>query len=316
MPKQVVILGGGPAGVNIAHKILKRSLPTLADLKVILVSPNTHTYWPVGAVRGVIPGEFADDILFHPIQAGFAKYKPDNFEFLEGKATALDVAANSVQVETPPAASRPCPTTSSSSPPAPAPPLVCLKVGAAKTIVVAGGGPAGVETAGEIAAKYGAEKKVTLVVAADALLKGWKPAVGQAAEANLKSLGVTVIKGARATTAFENNGAVGEVALSNGETIATDLFIPSSASLAQDKSLRVSGTKNVWAVGDVGSLETKQQLRIDPQVASLWKNVDAALRDPAAVPSDHKLFSWFASMVKGKTLFTEHSAAYMNGGKA
>jgi apoptosis-inducing factor 2 len=74
MAKTVVILGAGWAGLPLAHKLLKYTLPKVKDLKVILVSPNTHFYWNLAAVRGVIPGTFTDNELFLPIQPGFARY--------------------------------------------------------------------------------------------------------------------------------------------------------------------------------------------------------------------------------------------------
>lgn len=376
MGKQVVILGAGPSGLGVAQKLLKRTGPNVSDLKVILVDPSTHVFWTPGTVRGVIPGEFADDILFQPLQPAFAKYKAEQFELIQGKATSLDTSNNTVQIET---VSNGVLTLSydqvviaTGSRTVSGVPFKSLnsyeesinawhdlqsKIQAAKSIVIAGGGSAGVETAGEIAAKYGADKKVTLVNSSDRLLKGYLPSVGKAAEDILANLGVKVINKASTTTPFENNGAVTEVTLSNGETIAADLLIPligirpnteyvpkelhdqarSDGSIAQDKTLRVSGTKNVWAVGDVGNLESKQLLRVEPQIASLWKNLDAVLRNNEAGIAEHKVntsptivatmgrkagtgqlfgfkvWSWFASMIKGKNLFTDKAAPWING---
>ncbi|PKS06965.1 hypothetical protein jhhlp_005561 [Lomentospora prolificans] len=379
MGKQVVILGAGPGGIGIAHKLLKRTYPNVSDLKVILVSPSTHVYWPPGTVRGVIPGEFADDILFKPLASAFAKYDAKQFELIEGKATSLDTANNVVQIETRDGGAQTLNydqlVIATGTRTTTGVPFKLLdsyqetidkwhdlqsKVDAAKSIVIAGGGPAGVETAGEIAAKYGTSKKITLVNSADTLMNAYLPSVGKASEDALTSLGVKVINKVRATTPFENNGAVTEVTLSNGETIATDLFIPligvrpntefipkelhdqsrNDGSLAQDKTLRVSGTQNVWAVGDVGNLESKQLLRIEPQIATLWKNLDASLRGNEPSLTNHKvntspavvatmgrkhgtgqlfglkLWNWFASMIKGKTLFTDKSPAWINGDTA
>ena len=75
MAKTVVILGAGWAGLPLAHKLLKYTLPKLEakdGLKVILVSPNSHFYWNIAAVRGVIPGAIPDEQLFLPIEPGFA----------------------------------------------------------------------------------------------------------------------------------------------------------------------------------------------------------------------------------------------------
>src|SRR5271163_3369440 len=98
MAKTVVILGAGWAGLPLAHKLLKYTLPKVKDgLKVFLISPNSHFYWNVAAVRGVIPGAFSDDQLFLPIEPGFAEYSVENFEFILGKAESLDPDRNIVE---------------------------------------------------------------------------------------------------------------------------------------------------------------------------------------------------------------------------
>lgn len=42
MTKNVVVVGGSYAGLQIAHKLLKHTLPSEKDLKVILVT-KVHT---------------------------------------------------------------------------------------------------------------------------------------------------------------------------------------------------------------------------------------------------------------------------------
>lgn len=45
MVKTVVVLGAGWAGLPLAHKLLKYTVPKVRDkLKVVLVSPNTHFF--------------------------------------------------------------------------------------------------------------------------------------------------------------------------------------------------------------------------------------------------------------------------------
>ena len=98
MARTIVILGAGWAGLPLAHKLLKHTLPkTKGGLKVVLVSPNSHFYWNVAAVRGVIPGAIPDEQLFLPITPGFAQYAAENFEFVLGRAERLDQEKNIVE---------------------------------------------------------------------------------------------------------------------------------------------------------------------------------------------------------------------------
>src|SRR5437868_13561753 len=54
--KQVVIFGGGVAGVQLARDLAQ-------DMKVILVDPNAYFEVPMAAPRNLVHPEFADDAL-------------------------------------------------------------------------------------------------------------------------------------------------------------------------------------------------------------------------------------------------------------
>jgi len=93
MAKAVIILGARWAGLPLAHKLLKYTLPKAKDgLKVFLVMPNTQFCW------GVIPGAIPDSQLFLPIEPGFAQYSVSNFEFVLGKASRLDPDRKTIEV--------------------------------------------------------------------------------------------------------------------------------------------------------------------------------------------------------------------------
>ena len=99
MGQTIIILGAGWAGLPLAHKVLKYTVPkSKTGLKVILVSPNSHFYWNLAAVRGVIPGAIPDEQLLLPIDKGFAQYSPESFEFALGKAERIDPEKNIVQI--------------------------------------------------------------------------------------------------------------------------------------------------------------------------------------------------------------------------
>ena len=61
-----------------------------------------------------------------------------------------------------------------------------------KSIVVAGAGPTGVETAGELAAAYRGEKDITLIIGGERALQASHilPSVSQVVERDLQKLGV------------------------------------------------------------------------------------------------------------------------------
>lgn len=336
MSKQVVILGGGLAGIATAHKLLKHTIPKVKDFKVVLVSPSSHFYWNIATVRGIIPDEITDEQLFHAIEPGFAKYPSSQFEFVLGTASALDTASSTVKVDTPDADQRSIPyahlviaTGSSTTTGLPfkllgshektASALHDLQssVGAAGSIIVAGAGPTGVEVAGELAGRYGATKKVTLVMDGKQSLPGCMPSVRRSADADLAKLGVELVRGARVTEVRESgDGKQKDVVLSTGKTLSADLFIPiygvrpnsgflpaelldSNGYVKLRKTLQTVGLDNVWAVGDVGDAEVdKKATRAEAQVLHLATNLDAALRgDGVAGVVDYKPTGWPITVV-------------------
>lgn len=219
MTKTVVIIGAGWAGLPLAHKLLKYTVPKLqgVGLKIILVSPNSHFYWNVAATRGVIPGAIPDDQLFLSIEEGFARYPSANFEFVLGKAEGIDVERNTVTVV---AASNSetrrsigydhlvIATGSRIRSNLPFKPvgaheetLAALhalqkEIEVAKSIVIAGAGPTGVETAGEIAAAYRSEKEITLIISGERALQSSEVRVDVSlgVEKDLQKLGVKLLR--------------------------------------------------------------------------------------------------------------------------
>jgi apoptosis-inducing factor 2 len=333
MAKTVVILGAGWAGLPLAHKLLKYTLPKAKDgLKVFLVSPNSHFYWNVAAVRGVIPGAIPDEQLFLPIDTGFAQYSADNFEFVLGRAERLDLESNTVEVARndktqcslsydqlviatgsqirsnlpfKPVGTHQETLTSLHS--------LQKQIDVAKSIVVAGAGPTGGETAGELAAAYGAEKDITLVISGEHVLQASHvlPSLSQAVERDLQKLSVKLVRGAQVTGVQTNAEGEEDIAaqttlkLSNGATLVADLYLPlfgvqvntrfvpaslldSVGNLNLDKTMLVVGTKNVWGIGDVGNLEAKQLTVTDAQIIHLSATLDSVLTEEGGQVKEYK----------------------------
>ncbi|XP_010246965.1 PREDICTED: apoptosis-inducing factor homolog B-like isoform X2 [Nelumbo nucifera] len=152
------------------------------------------------------------------------------------------------------------------------------KIQAANSILIIGGGPTGVELAGEIATDF-PDKKVTLVHSGSRLLQFIGPRASTKTLKWLTSKNVEVILEESVTFNTESDGKQ-VYQLSNGKTIDADchfLCIGRSTSsswlkktilngslntigkLMVDEYLRVKGRKNIFAIGDItGILEIKQ----------------------------------------------------------
>jgi NADH dehydrogenase FAD-containing subunit len=315
--KTIVVLGGGLSGVATAHKLMKHTAPKLKGLKVILVSASSHYYHNIAAVRGVIPGEIPDQDLFHNIELGFLDKYPrgqGSFEFIVGAATSLDLAGNTVNVRM-----RGAPgdkaihydqlviaTGSSLASQLPFKTVgdyeqtieewhrLQNRVKAAKSIVIAGGGPTGVETVGELAAKYGTTKKLTLVIDGEHALPTLMASVGKTAEAELAKMKVELLHKVRVQSAEEIADGGTRLTLSDGKTLVADVYLPlygvrpntsfcppeildSQGSVKVDATLRVAGHGNVWAVGDANNVEAKTGMHAETQTAHLHPNLEAML---------------------------------------
>ena len=175
--KHIVILGGSYAGVSTAHRILKQAAK-IGPLKITLVSPNTDFYWSMASPRGIVPGQLADGKLFQPIAAGFSKYSARQFEFILAKAESLDFETKTVGISDGKILDYDYLILATGSHARGHTPFKGLdtteetrdalhdfqsEVTRSKTIVVAGAGVTGVETAGELAFEYGQEKEIILV---------------------------------------------------------------------------------------------------------------------------------------------------------
>lgn len=169
----IVVVGANIAGINTAHYLLKHTIPTIeaanrsTTYKLTLISPSTHFFWKIGAPRALINSELIPfSKIFKPIEDGFKQYPKDKFNFVIGSAVGLDEGRKTLTVQSPESTKTvsysslviATGTTSTS-------PLWTLHgsheasissmkelhaaLPKAHTILIAGGGPAGVETAGQ-----------------------------------------------------------------------------------------------------------------------------------------------------------------------
>ena len=169
----IVVVGANIAGISVAHYLLKHTIPTLeaanssTTYKLTLISPSTHFFWKIGAPRALINSELIPfSKIFKPVQDGFSQYPKDKFTLVVGSAVGLDESKRTLEIKTESSTKMisyssliiATGTTSTS-------PLWTLHgshettissmkelhaaLPKASTILIAGGGPAGVETAGQ-----------------------------------------------------------------------------------------------------------------------------------------------------------------------
>jgi apoptosis-inducing factor 2 len=189
----------------------------------------------------------------------------------------------------------------------------------AKSIVIAGGGPAGIEAAGELgealngkAGLFSArpkliKTKITVITADQKILPILRPALATKAIKLLNKRGVDVVTGVRVvSTEPPNAGKLGNVVtkttvtLSNGETLDADLYIPATGTRANTSwvpkdllderslidangsTLRVDKAgPRVYAVGDVSNAGRGGVLEILDTVPIVVGNIKRDLQHAA-----------------------------------
>lgn len=100
------------------------------------------------------------------------------------------------------------------------------KLASAKEIVVGGGGPVGVETAGELGSHYGSKAKITLIAGADKLLPVLSKKRSDKAEKLLSNIGVQVKYKVKVQSTEETAEGKTNITLDNGDTLTADVYIP------------------------------------------------------------------------------------------
>ncbi|OTA61263.1 FAD/NAD(P)-binding domain-containing protein [Hypoxylon sp. EC38] len=262
MTKDIVILGAGVAGLPIAHYLVSRTAAQTPDLRVVLVSPNTHFYWGLASVRFVLPvkqhGITEDKYLF-PIEEQFSRYpNKEQFKFVAGSAKQLHPDKNTVTIAlsgkegeeleinyhtliiatgTTYRGGMPWKAVGTTEATRTAITQLQKQIDAAKSIVVAGAGATGVEFAGELGAAYGksGKKKITILSTDPLPLESRiQDRVRATAKKELEKLGVKYIGSAKLVSANpKSKGEEKEIKIevnSNGktttQTLTADLLIP------------------------------------------------------------------------------------------
>ena len=344
---QIVIVGASFSGIPAAHGLLKDILPPLSaggkqGYKVILISLSPDFYWKIGAPRAIVaPEKLPTEKVLVPIADGFKSYSKEQFEFVCASVESIDPAAKTVQTSTP--ASIHYDSLVIASGTSFGGPLWSISGGSevltealndihkrlpiAKSVLVVGGGAAGVETAGELGENYGGKKEITILSGSSQLLPRLKNTnVGKDAEGRLKKMGVKVINDSIKVTSTSEADGKTTAKLSNGTEMVVDVyfdatgdkpnnkFIPEAwlnatgyvKTVAQTLRLDVPDTTGVYCLGTVGSysdgsvLDTKFALK--PLLESIRLDLmgqreTSTASITSADPSPSGWISWLTSWV-------------------
>lgn len=298
----VVIYGGGVAGAVLAKSLAKRT-------RVTLVDPLDYFEVPMAAPRSLVDPHFAEKsiISFAEALPGVRHIRARLQELLPGERGLVSDESGTQQVIS--GGTVVLATGSRYSNP------LMRGVGGsgderrqfyrtyserltrAKTILIVGGGPIGVEVAGEITENF-SDKDVYLLDSGSRVLRGTAPAAAEHAEGFLRKKGVTFIFDDRVANSTGTPQDVfadaGEAVTVKGRRIPYDLLIwctggaPSTSYMNQhyghlltpshhirvQPTLQVMDQMRLFALGDITDLkENKMAWHIQGQVPVATANV-------------------------------------------
>ncbi|KAM0722446.1 hypothetical protein Q7P37_001887 [Cladosporium fusiforme] len=331
--RNIVFLGASYAGLSATHYFLKHvysNLPTSESIKykVILVNASPKFFQRHASPRAIASSELMpNDKIFLDIAPGFEQYG-DKVQFLVGKATSWDPENRTVSIKEPSGkellldyyalvlatGSKTSSLTQSSHGNSheeieAALAAISSRVKDVKSIVIAGGGPAGVETAGEIAELLNGtpgwfksrvtnpKAQITLLTNSDKLLPSLRPAIAKQAEQKLTRLGVQVKYNTKVASSESSSNNQTKVTLANGTEIFTEIYLPAigitplssyvpahlldprGRVLATEATLRVipEAGPRVYALGDITSFTRGGIPEIQLEVPVLASNMQRDL---------------------------------------
>jgi len=307
-PSRVVIVGGGYGGVT-AAKLLDR------DFEVVLVEKKDTFFHNIGALRGLVDHGFLEE-LFMPydnllsrgsvVRGEAQDVEPGTVVLGDGRRIAYDYLVLASGSSYPFPAKTPFDEK--------APSIAAIRwagsqLEEADGALLFGGGPVGIELAGEIKSRY-PEKGVALVHSHKALMGGWfNPSLGGKLLEKLEAKGVRVIFEEAVLPEDENDPETTFVT-DKGTTIEASLLRPHPLSgvmgficfgvrpntsflrgrfpldeagrVRVDRYLRVTGYDNAFAIGDITDVE-------EPKTAYLaQKHAEVVSRNIRATENGRK----------------------------
>lgn len=323
----VVIVGASHAGLGVSHKLLRK----VPEASITLINPSDEYYFNIATPRFLVkPESLSSSKYLYSIPESFCDYPAGSFTFIKGLVTKIDYSRKSVLVNTgenPPEKGAVTSVAfdylviaSGSTTPATlgqgsmklpfkstafedtrkAINEAQKKLQNATRIVIGGGGPLGVELAGEMAEASGTAKVITLVSKADTLLEGATDVVQKTAESLLRRKNVEILKGVTVHQADQDPETKSwTVTLSTGQTITADEYISTTGVIPNnqfipkiflnrhgwidvDDKLRVVGDgtsrSDTYAVGDITCHPYRLLSRVSLQGTIVTSNIAASIR--------------------------------------
>ncbi|KAK7409686.1 hypothetical protein QQX98_008129 [Neonectria punicea] len=375
--KTIVVLGAGPAAIPVVRQTMVNLVLKRDNLKIVLVAPNANFHWPIAMPRVVVPDQLADDKVLIPLAPTFADYPPSKFEFVLGTAASLDPASNTVGVELNAGGSREInyhtlviatgarardnmPWKGLANTEETKQKLHALQeqIKKAKTIVVAGGGLTGVETAGELGFEYSQRGKKEVIFIYNDALPLAEPVINSVrkqSKTELEKLKVKLMPNTTVTnTTVNGDETILELRDADGTTrsITAQAYLPATGVISntefvpkalldansyvkQTTKLLAEGHKNIFVIGDAGSLEPAKAIHAEAQAVHLIKalplHLDGAALPEYQVATKHifaltvgrsrgtgqmgtwKLFSFLVWAMKGRHLGTDYAHLWAAG---
>ncbi|GAB7361080.1 hypothetical protein MBLNU230_g1118t1 [Neophaeotheca triangularis] len=256
--RNIVVLGASFAGIAGAHHILQHTLPKLqqkkdAKYEFHIIDPSTHFWWRLAAPREMVSTkEMPHDKTFIPIKDGFKQYTnlKDSIHIHHAEVTSLDPETRTLTLKSGDKDDQGTASntlsyyalviaTGTRSPT----PLTTLQgdhtitinalddmntaLPKAKDIVIGGGGPVAVETAGELGSHL-SNTNITLITGGKKLLPVLRPSLSTKAEGQLAKLNVKTVYNQHITSSAPSSADPSKTTLtfSDGTTRTCDLYIP------------------------------------------------------------------------------------------
>lgn len=270
--KKVVVIGGGVAG-----SLVSKSLQFDSDLT--LIDPKEYFEIPWASLRAMVEPSFAERSVIHHkdylmngrlITSRAINIKDDKVTTADGRSIAYDylVVATGHNDSIPETITERLKQYQSEN----------EKIKSSQSVLIVGGGPTGVELAGEIAVDF-PEKKVTVVHNGPRLVEFLGPKAASKALDWLTSKKVEVKFNQKVNLSNIADGSEKYVT-SAGETIKADSHflcigkplgsewlketvlrdsLDEFGRLKVDLNLRIKGRKNIFAIGDITDVKEMKQ---------------------------------------------------------